>query len=126
MKFRIHNIIKTIKYALQRAFRGYDDVQVWGLCDSFIDTYTKILKRLRQKSGSYPFQFKTIEDWHAVLDEMILHLEGMNEDSYDTEKRIYEDWPDFHSKCYQNRKKMNEHKEEFFKLFNKYFYDLWA
>ena len=116
-------IWKRIKYAFQRMFRGYDDEQALYLNECFIENYIKILKR-KKKSMLYPASCDSYEEWQNIIDSMIYHLEMMSEDSYDLVKRDYEDYGSFRRKVYDSRKKMDKHKEDFFLLFSRYFFEM--
>jgi hypothetical protein len=66
----------------------------------------------------------TVEEWDAVIDEMLYHLKYMDEETVteELEKNVPEDW----SASYRTVNPILEkHKDAFFKLFSKYFYDLW-
>lgn len=113
----------NIYYGFERMFKGYDSVDVFEVYANFIDRYSKILKRLRDNHMGYPCDM-TEEEWESVLDMMVYHLHYMQEDNVikDLEKGVPKDW-------YPSQKNidviMEKHKDEFFKLFSKYFYSLW-
>lgn len=114
--YRLRRIVRDwkykIKYAWQRVFRGYDDAQVYNLDNEFIKTYTNILTQFRNNTNSYPHGME-FEEWIGIIDQLIHHLNGMVEDydriDYDVENS-----------------KLEYHKNEFFALFSKHFYDLWS
>ena len=58
------------------------------------------------------------EAYNAVLDEMLLHLEGMKEENYCKEKFDPDKWEEIDRQMY-------EHKDKFFSLFSEYFFTLW-
>lgn len=58
------------------------------------------------------------EAYNAVLDEMLLHLEGMKEENYNKEEFDPDKWEEID-------KQMYEHKDKFFSLFSNYFFTLW-
>lgn len=53
-----------------------------------------------------------------MLDEMLLHLEGMKEENYNKEELNPDKWEEID-------KQMYEHKDKFFALFSEYFFTLW-
>lgn len=114
-KDKIKDIQYEIKYGFQRMFRGYDDVDVFGLNDKFIERYIKILKSFKKNSMSYPAQLETHEEWMQIIDTMISYFKLADSDD------PYYDGIDFikaEEEAYEYRKKALE-------LFVKWFDDLW-
>lgn len=121
--FKIKNLYYQVKYGFQRMFRGYDDTEVFNTDLTFIDRYLKILKDFSKNHHGYPPSI-TNEQWDDILDEMIKHLSLMTEDNVETE--LKKGMPDSFEPDYKTVSGiMNRHKEEFFKLFSKWFYNLW-
>lgn len=113
----------NIRYGFQRMFKGYDSVDVFDVYASFIKRYSKIFTDFKKHNCGYPFG-TTEEEWDNIIDEMIYHLYYMDESNVDKELEKYA--PEGYAPCYETTDKiMHEHKEEFFKLFSKYFYNLW-
>ncbi len=111
------------RYGFQRMFRGYDCVDTFEIYDRFIERYTKVLTELRNKHDGYPCNLSE-EKWDEILDEMIYHLYYMKEPNVieELERDVPEDWsPSFRTVG----EIMDRHKNEFFKLFSEYFYNLW-
>lgn len=104
---------------------GYDEYATWETFDWFIDTMGDILTRYRNNHISYPIMFNRVdpseeqEEYDLVIDTMINLLGDMDEDNpkYNGAK-TYDDF------C-RKRKAMLEAKDEFFRLFSEYFYNLW-
>jgi enoyl-[acyl-carrier-protein] reductase (NADH) len=67
---------------------------------------------------------ESAEEWDNVIDEMLYHLHYMDEENVikELEKDVPDEWNASHIVVHEI---MNKHKEEFFILFSKYFYDLW-
>jgi hypothetical protein len=66
----------------------------------------------------------TEKQWDEILNEMIFHLERMDEGKVIEE--ISRNMPkDFVPKGEAVCEVMERHKNDFFKLFSEYFYDLW-
>lgn len=121
--FKIKNLYYQVKYGFQRMFRGYDDTEVFNADLTFIDRYLKILKDFSKNHYGYPLGI-TNEQWDDILDEMIKHLSLMTEDNVKTE--LKKGMPDSFEPDYKTVNEiMDRHKDEFFKLFSKWFYSLW-
>ena len=66
----------------------------------------------------------TNEEWEAIVDEMLYHLHYMDERN--VEEELERDVPKDWSPSQRNIDEiMDKHKDEFFKLFSEYFYNLW-
>lgn len=121
--FKIKNLYYQVKYGFQRMFRGYDDTEVFNTDLTFIDRYLKILKDFRKNHHGYPPSI-TNKQWDDILDEMIKHLSLMTEDNIEAE--LKKGMPDSFEPDYKTVNEiMDRHKDEFFKLFSKWFYNLW-
>ena len=112
-----------IRYGFQRMFKGYDSVDVFETFAKFIDRYTKILTRLRNNHCGYPYNL-TEEEWDAVIDEMIYHLKYMDEETVieELERNVPDNWTASHKTVGEI---LEKHKDQFFELFSKWFYNLW-
>ena len=120
---KIKDLYYRIKYSFQRMFKGYDDVDTFELFANFTDHYTKILTDFRNNHYGYPCDL-TESQWDEILDEMLYHLDYMSEERVKSKLRsnMPEDWLPDGMVVYEI---MEKHKDEFFKLFSKYFYNLW-
>ena len=106
---------------------GYDEYATWETFDWFIITMKDILRTYRYGHIGYPVaswddneaQEQAKIDYDADLDKMISLLDDMDENSPKYESEEYE--KDFKRKYDE----MYAAKDEFFKLFSKYFYNLW-
>jgi len=107
-KFRMFK--HEMKCAWQRAFRGYDDIELWNLDKVFVERYIEILNKWLENVNSHPATI-TYEEWKSVLLEMKTLLEEINEEFNSCKM---EDWP-----------MLQEKKDRFFKLFSENFYHLW-
>lgn len=104
LRHKISTLKYELKYAWQRAWRGYDDVFCFSMDSSFVALYKEAMKDFRNNLHSYPANM-TEEEWDEVLDTMIILLSKMNlDDNYELSLLA---------------------KDEFFKLFGEYFYDMW-
>lgn len=112
-----------IRRGFQRIFKGYDDYDVFELFSGFISRYNKILTDYRKTHYGYPADL-TEEKWDAIIDEMLHHLKFMDETYVEDSlcEGMPEHWLPDNMVVYEI---MKRHKDEFFKLFSKYFYNLW-
>ena len=122
-KWWIREIYWEILYGFQRMFKGYDVVDTFETFAKFIERYSKILTDYRKSHYGYPGTM-TEEEWDAVVDEMIYHLKYMDEETVteELEKDVPDDWSASHKTVGEI---MDKHKDAFFELFSKYFFDLW-
>lgn len=123
VKHWLQDLRWNITYGFQRMFKGYDSVDTFDTFEKFIERYTKILTEYRERHVGYPVGISN-EDWEAIIDEMLYHLYYMDEEHViaELEEGVPDNW------C-ANYKAVTEilyyHKNKFFELFSKYFYDLW-
>jgi hypothetical protein len=125
VKLWIKDVYWEIRYGFQRMFKGYDAVDTFETFAKFIERYTKILTEYRKKHVGIPMEFENSEEeWDKVIDEMLYHLHYMDEETVtdELEKAVPDGW---HVSQIIVDNVMLHHKDEFFKLFSKYFYDLW-
>lgn len=144
----IRDIPKNIKWFIQRGIRGYADKDVWSMDYWFERTIIPMLKQLKEIKHGYPMDMEEAE-WDAELSKMIKCFTEMSEYScsmkneYDKEfhEIIWEDMakkeinkPDNHAKeirenWFQREKEISNYrvkmKDEAFRLFSKYFWNLW-
>lgn len=123
VKNKLEEAYWKCRYGFERMFKGYDSVDTFDTFSKFIERYTKILTELRNCHYGYPGTL-TEEEWDNILDEMIYHLYYMYEEhvTEELEKDVPEDWVAIGKAVYEI---MDKHKNEFFKLFSEYFYNLW-
>ena len=122
-KHWIRDTYWKVRYGFQRMFKGYDYVDTFEIFAKFIERYTKILTRYKKNHIGYCYGM-TEEEWDAVIDEMLYHLKYMDEETVTEE--LKRDVPDDWSASYRTVNPILEkHKNAFFELFSKYFYDLW-
>jgi hypothetical protein len=106
---------------------GYDEYATWETFDWFIDTMRDILTYYRNHHDGYPvapnfnelLQEELDIEYDNDLDKMISLLNDMDENN---PKYEAEEYQKDYGKHYEE---MNAAKDEFFKLFSKYFYNLW-
>lgn len=122
-KWWIREAYWEIRYGFQRMFKGYDSVDTFETFYKFTNRYTKILTEYRKNHWGYVATM-TNEEWEAIVDEMLYHLKYMDEETVteELEKDVPKDWSVSSITVYEV---MEKHKNEFFKLFSEYFYNLW-
>ena len=130
---RIKNFISNIFYDFrcrcQRFIRGYSHGDIWDMDYWFINTVKPMLVHIRDHGISIPVELYVEGDnervnWENVLTEMINCLDLMDEDNAYKHLGITNDDYSFES-TKKTWALIEENKNRFFELFNKYFYDLW-
>lgn len=124
-KWWIREVYWEIRYGFQRMFKGYDSVDTFETFAKFIERYTKILTEYRKYHCGIPMEFtESEEEWDNVIDEMLYHLHYMDEETVtdELEKDVPDDWS---ASMKTVSEVMHKHKDAFFELFSKYFYNLW-
>lgn len=112
-----------VRYGFERMFKGYDSVDTFETFAKFIERYTKILTEYRKTHIGYVWDMSE-EEWDNIIDEMLYHLHYMDEETVaaELEKDVPDNW-NVSAKTVSDI--LDKHKDEFFKLFSKYFYNLW-
>lgn len=137
LRHRLSMLKLNLRYAWQRAWRGYDDVDVFSMHGNFIEKYSLILKDFRKSHVclfNVPMEcrdksdkdYYTDEETNAIIDKMIYHLEMMDETNVQRalcgtdhhSPLTFKDWKHISDTT-------NEHKKEFMKLFSDFFWELW-
>lgn len=141
---RLKELKWNIKYAWQRAWRGWDDTEKFAMGYNFIERTKQILQSYRKNHMSLfnvPEEYRNEfndrlhfneEETNMIIDTMIYHLEMMDEDYVEKVlygKNIYDIDYDF-SNINPERTKhiyviMEQNKQAFMKLFNLFFWNLW-
>ena len=123
VKRNVRDVYWKIYYGFERMFKDYDSIDTFATFDKFIERYSKVLKELREHHMGYPMQLSE-EEWDNILDEMLYHLHYMKEETVveELERNVPDDWSASYKTVYEV---LDKHKNEFFKLFSEYFYNLW-
>lgn len=123
---RLKYLPQAIKYRFQRAFRGWADCDTWDMDFWFMEVMKPMLQHLRDTHTSHPGNL-TEEAWNVVLNRMIFLLNEMDENT--CSRQIIFGRGSGKSKDFQRLIDVCKYraacKDEFFRLFSKYFYDLW-
>lgn len=116
----------AIKYRFQRAFRGWADCDTWDMDFWFIEVVKPMLQHLRDTNMGHPVNL-TEEAWNVILDRMVFLLTGMDEETCSQQNTLWEG--EDKDKAIEREmdiwKYRDACKDEFFRLFSKYFYNLW-
>lgn len=151
MLYRIKDLLIRIKYAWQRAVRGYDDRACWNIDYWFLDIMPKILDNLINNRFGYPGRLDD-ETWDKILKDMKHCFEDASEETCSMKNEYEEDYYETLLNEYAKNGKatwsklsmtQDEIKENYYKreteifeyrnkqlnkglnLFKKYFWDLW-
>lgn len=121
-KWKIKDAYWEVRYGFERMFKGYDSVDTFETFAKFIERYTKILIDYRKNHVGHVGTM-TNEEWEAIIDEMLYHLYYMDEEhvTKELEKDVPDNWSASNKTTYEI---LEKHKNEFFKLFSEYFYNL--
>lgn len=105
--------LKELRYFLKY---GYPREAVYENYQFFIDTQRQIFTEYLENHFGYPgrYEAETNEGWEAIVRHMIELLNAMDEQQYDGSLPYYEE-----------NKKIEQAKNEFFELYSKWFFDLW-
>jgi hypothetical protein len=140
---RLKELKWNLKYAWQRAWRGWDSRDMFNIDTSFIERQKTILKEYRIKHHGlftvpeeYRNDFNKLyfdeKETDMIIDTMLYHLELMDEDNVEKllyGKNVYDDDYNFKEYTMERCKRislvMDQNKEAFMKLFNLFFWQLW-
>lgn len=111
------------KFKIFKKENGFTPDEAWNLYISIAIFVLPRLKYFREHTIGIPLQFKTIEEWYNILDQMIFSFENVLK---------YDDFmvcPSEYIKKYRNKKKaVKEYYKDLnkgFQLFGKYLLHLW-
>lgn len=108
LRFRLRELYWQLQYAWQRAWKGYDNTDVFELGFNFVERMPFLLRDFKKYNDALfpslddPTRFSlTEEETNAIIDEMIFYFENCNEDvvykrlfgvdPYE-DKYVYERW----------------------------------
>ena len=139
LKWKAKTTYWETRYALQRAWRGYDAPEVFDLWFCFVEKMPILLRKYKEHhdclftdtSDETPVVL-TEEQTNAILDEMIFYFENCNEDKCYQRMFGVDPMDDFekcrdgyYAKCRQAYQEMQRCWEEGMKLFTKWGLQLW-
>lgn len=116
--------LRKIKNALERAFWGFSELDAMSVSFWFIEIMDKMIRWQLKNARYYPVGM-TESEWENTLIDMLEHLRMMDDDAAykelfgdkDSCLLTMDDWM-------RVQHLVDFHKEEFMKLFNKYFWKL--
>ena len=111
MIFFIRHKIDQVQYLLQKIFRGYSDLEVWGFYTYAAKYSLPRLKAMRKDLHGHPMDM-SITEWETILDTIIYAMESIVKDEFgdvDGVKYVV-DWEEVQEGC---------------ELLGKYFTHLW-
>ena len=126
LKARLEERREKKKFQRQRGKRGYSDLDAWEMRTWLVNTAKPILLEMAEKINTHPEEL-TFEEWREILKRMahLLALMDVWDDSaLRKELGISEKEKGDNVTTLLNEKRA-EAKNEFFSLFNKWFYHLW-
>ena len=134
LRFRLHELYWQLRYAWQRAWKGYDNTDVFNLGFNFAERMPILLREFRKNNvGLFPDLDNpdrialTEEETNAVIEEMIFYFENCDHDH--VYKRLFGVYPcdeDFnHTKYRAAMEESNRCWREAMRLFAKWSMSLW-
>ena len=126
LKVRLEEKREEKRFRRQRAKKGYADCDVWEMRTWFIYTARDILMEMYEKVDNHPNEL-AFEEWREILKRMAYLLELMDvwdDSALRKELDISKDKKGDNVIELLNEQRM-EAKDEFFSLFNRWYYHLW-
>ena len=131
LRYRVKELLSSLKWKIQRFKRGYADVDVWDFETWFLDIIPKMLTQLKKELHGCPINMQ-FEDWENYLQEMINHLEVASTiddiDDYYPEDYKYLSESEKNSlreKSIEHVKYCEEELHKGLKMLEERFFDLW-
>ena len=131
LRYRVKELLGSLKWKIQRFKRGYADVDVWNFETWFLDTIPKMLNQLKKQLHGCPIGME-FEDWENYLQEMINHLEVASTiediDDYYPEDYKYlseSEKNTLREKSIEHVKYCEEELHKGLKMLEERFFDLW-
>lgn len=112
---KIKNILRDIKYAWQRANRGYADCDIYSLDAWLTDVIPRALRDFNKLDNSHPPTIP-MDEWHTIIEKIAKHLEDSRYDilpqRYESDKFAYFEY-------------LEQNKNIALDLLKEHWYDLW-
>ena len=131
---------RKLKYAIQRARKGYDDSDTWDFDLWFCRIAPKILRELAYYSDGYPEEYESLEKWQREIYGLATRIEELGRDwvwdknewtkeymealekKSDDKGVAYEKW---HSRMVELAAEQDKEVKDVFKKLGEVFYKLW-
>lgn len=132
LRYRTRNLFWELRYAFQRAWRGYDFTDVFELGYNIASRMPVLLKEFKENNIALFTDQETgrtlsEEETNQVLDELIFYFENCDEDH--VYKRLYgiESWEEDFNRKHLDLvyKELNRCRTEAMRLFSKWIWQLW-
>lgn len=131
IKYWIKRVIGDFAFAVrmrwQKRTRGWSDLEIWNLDNTFCEWMIPRLKDFRARTFGYPEvpgECESLEEWQALLDEMIFGFEFDAPEWYEKNVFPIKD-PDERGKRLNEYKELCQRAEDGRILFAKLFNRLW-
>lgn len=137
LTYKIKSLRWELRYAWQRAWRGYDDVEVFDLSYKFVERMTHILKDFKENNialfpnsdyqGTNPLSDISLneKETDAVLDEMIYHFENSDINAWPEKTDLDPSREGDMEKITEFENNAMEHEKQALAMFVKWFDCLW-
>lgn len=137
LTYKIKSLWWEIRYAWQRAWRGYDDTEVFELSYKFTERMIQILKDFRENNIALfpnPDYKDTVnytdislneKETNAVIDEMIYHFENSDINAWTEKTDLIPSREGDMEKITEFEKTAIEHEKQALAMFVKWFDCLW-
>lgn len=96
---KIKLFFKRIKWAIQRATKGYSDMDIWDLSVFYPQLIIDSLTTYINKADCYPLEYNNQEEWIEVLDKLIEKIKYYNEPINIEDNPYKEDYYRFINGC---------------------------
>ena len=107
-----------LKYLRERLERGFDDTEIWNLCDTVAMFILPRLKRFKEVNKGYPAEL-TPEGWDEVIEKMIYAFEHSEYEDLDYDGKNWFELPE------TEKNEILCKITEGLNLFARHFFDLW-
>ncbi len=126
----IKNFFVTLKYARQRAVKGYCDYDLWDLDIFYRNLLIESLKDFKKRQCGYPSNMKSEEEWSDYLNKMIEHFEKSKtwwerDDQIDEEMDNANAMIEYLTHERELEEETKEHLKQGFEMLSKHFNSLW-
>ena len=127
LKARLEERREKKKFQRQRGKRGYSDLDAREMRTWFVNTAKSILLEMAKKTNTHPEEL-TFEEWREILKRMayLLALMDVWDDSALRKELGIPEGEKGDGVTERMNEKRREAKDEFFMLFNHWYYDLWC
>lgn len=82
IKYKVENIMNSLRWWFQKKRRGYSDLELWNLDDTIAKWIVPRLKAFRDTTQAYPANLESFEQWQEMLGEMIFGFEFSSDEWY--------------------------------------------